>query len=405
MKQINTIKPRLSVLSTSIALAISGLGMPLISHSENNITDALTNGKANTDIRLRYESVEQDNSENNASANTVRTRLGYTTGKYKNLTAFIEMENVTALGEEKYNSKINGKTGYSVIADPKGTEMNQANITYTGLSNTAIRWGQQRVILDNARFVGNVGWRQNEQTLDAFAIINNSIPDTTTTYAYVYNVNGITGGDTNVEAHILNIAYTGLETGKLSAYGYFLDFVDAPTTSQQTLGLRFTGSSKTGNDTKLIYTAEYATQSDYQDGASTIDASYLLGELGMTAAGITAKLGYEVLSGDGSYGFSTPLATKHAFNGWTDMFLTTPADGLTDTYLSVSGKISDTKLMLIYHDFSSDTGNADYGSELGFLVAKKYGKNYSAVLKYASYSAGDINVDTDKLWLQGQLKF
>ena len=32
----------------------------------------------------------------------------------------------------------------------------------------------------------------------------------------------------------------------------------------------------------------------------------------------------------------TPLATLHAFNGWADMFLTTPANGLQDLYFRAS---------------------------------------------------------------------
>ncbi|MBV1906023.1 MAG: alginate export family protein [Pseudomonadales bacterium] len=389
----------------SIALCLTGLGLPMSSQATVTLEEALTSGNANMDIRLRYESVEQNNALEDASATTVRTRLGYTTGEYKNFKAFVEMESISALGDEDYNSKTNGKTTHSVVADPTGAEMNQINLSYTAISDTVLKWGRQRMILDNARFVGNVGWRQNEQTLDAFIAINKSLPDTTATYAYVYNVNDIIAGDTNIEAHLLNVAYSGLDVGQLSGYGYLLDFVDAPTTSQQTLGLRFSGSKKIGSGTKLLYTAEYATQSDYKDGVSTIDADYLLGELGASSKGVTIKVGYEVLGGGGTYGFSTPLATKHAFNGWSDQFLATPADGLVDLYVSVAGKVAGIKFMAVYHDFSADQGSAEYGSEFGLLAAKKFTKHYSVVLKYSSYSADTHGVDTDKLWVQGQVKF
>jgi len=405
MKTLTSIPSRLSVSVASVALCLSGLTLPLNGHAAVTLTEALTGGKANMDIRLRYESVEQNNALEDASATTARTRLGYTTAEYKSFSAFAEMESISALADEEYNSTSNGKGTYSVIADPAGAEMNQVNLSYTGVSDTALKWGRQRVILDNARFVGNVGWRQNEQTLDAFAVINNSLPDTKTTYAYVYNINGITAGDTNVEAHVLNLAYSGLGIGKFSGYGYFLDFVDTPSVSQKTLGLRFTGEKAVNDSVKLLYSAEYATQSDYKDGAVTIDADYLLGELGASLNGITTKLSYEVMGGDGTYGFSTPLATKHAFNGWSDQFLVTPAEGLTDLYITIGGKVTGAKWMFVYHDFSSDQGSIDYGTETGFLLAKKFGKNYSALLKYASYSADAWKVDTDKLWLQGQLKF
>ena len=41
----------------------------------------------------------------------------------------------------------------------------------------------------------------------------------------------------------------------------------------------------------------------------------------------------------------------------------------------------------------------DLGSELNLSYVKKYGKYYSAGIKYAAYSAGDIKTDTDKFWL------
>jgi hypothetical protein len=120
-----------------------------------------------------------------------------------------------------------------------------------------------------------------------------------------------------------------------------------------------------------------------------------------------AACGYELLQGDGTYSVQTPLATLHAFNGWADQFLSTPATGLKDTYLSVGGAVVGVKLMAVYHDFSADKGGGDYGKESDLLVAKKLGKPYSVVVKYAAYSAGGAagKVDTNKLWLMGEVSF
>ena len=406
MKTQTTRPLHLNLSTPTLLICLSGFSLLPLSAQAASLDEALNSGKANIDIRLRVESIEQDNNLKDATAATVRTRLGYTTGDYNGFSAFVEMESIAALNGEDYNSKVNGNSAYSVIADPTDTEMNQASLSYTGLGDTTVKWGRQRIILDNARFVGNVGWRQNEQTYDAFSVVNHSLPDTTATYAYVYNANGITGGDVDLSAHIVNIGYNGLSAGKLTGYGYFIEFENRPADSQQTLGLRFSGKRPLSDSTTLLYSAEYAQQSDYQDGAANIDADYLLAELGAKISGISAKLSYEVLGGDGSYGFATPLATKHAFNGWADQFLTTPADGLVDTYLTVAGKVAGTKLKLVYHDFSADQGNTDYGSEWNAVAVKKYGKRFSALLKYARYAAGDSTgkVDTDKLWLQAQVK-
>ncbi len=136
--------------------------------ASQSFTEALTSGTASGDIRYRYEFVDQDNSLNNARASTIRTRLGYRTGEYQGFEAFLEAENVTAVGNENYNSTINGNTKRSVVADPTETEINQAYLRYKGFENTSLTYGRQRIALDNHRFIGNVGWRQNEQTFDGF---------------------------------------------------------------------------------------------------------------------------------------------------------------------------------------------------------------------------------------------
>lgn len=373
------------------------------------LSKALTEGTVKADVRLRYEHVDQDNAADNADGITVRTRLGYNTGKFKGFDAFVEMENNSALLED-YNSGPggNGKTKYSVIADPDGTEVNQAYLGYSGIiPDTSTKLGRQRIILDNARFVGNVGWRQLEQTYDAVRVTNTSMPDTTFNYAYMDNVKNIFSSDVDMSNHIANITYSGLGFAKIAAYGYFLEFNSssgARAASNQTLGGYIDG----GYDFeafKLLYRAEYAKQSDYDDGNSDIDADYQHFILGASAKGVTGKIGYEVLGDDDFSGFETPLATKHAFNGWADIFLNTPQDGIQDAYFLLTGKVMGVKLLGVYHDFQADKGSADYGTEIDLLAAKKIGKNYVAGIKYANYDSDDFAVDTEKFWLWGQMKF
>jgi len=165
----------------------------------------------------------------------------------------------------------------------------------------------------------------------------------------------------------------------VTGYGYLLDLIDSPAASSSTLGLHFAGGTDVSETVKALYTVEFAIQSDYKQGAATIDADYSLIEVAAKASGITAKLGVETLSDDGSYCFSTPLATAHAFNCWADKFLAMPANGLVDTFVSVADKVSGAK-------------------------TRKIG-NYTVLAKYASYSADSFATDTDKLWLMGQAKF
>lgn len=413
MYQIQTQTPRKKIfcptaLAAACSTALLGGFVTAPVFAGDNLTDALTGGKATMDMRVRYESVEQDDTAKDAEALTVRTRLGYKTGDFNNLSAFLEMSNVTSLtDEEDYNSTGNGQgnnnSAYSVIADPTNTIVNRAHLEYTGIANTTLRYGRQRIIFDNARFIGNVGWRQTEQTYRAFRVINKSLSDTTLNYAYLNTQSRIFADTLSLKAHLLNASYSGLGLGKLTGYAYLLEFPDAAAASNQTLGVRFKGATK--GATKFTYTAEYASQSEYKDGTQG-DKTYTRLEGGIGVSGITASVGYEVLGSDnGNSGFSTPLATLHGQNGWADQFLGTPDNGLVDTYIKVGGKAGGVKLLAVYHEYTADEGSDDYGTELNLLAAKKFGKNYSAGLKYAAYEADTHNVDADKLWLWGGLKF
>jgi hypothetical protein len=394
--------------SCMLASAVATLSVVSPAVQADSFTDALTGGTAKADVRLRYETVDQDNALDNADGLTVRTRLGYNTEKFEGFDAYVEMENNSALIED-YNSGPggNGKGKYSVIADPDNTEVNQAYLGYSGIPDTVAKLGRQRMILDNARFIGNVGWRQLEQTYDALRATNTSLPDTTFNYAYIDNVKDIFSSDADMSNHVINASYKGLSFANLGAYAYLLEFNSssgARAASNQTLGAYIDGSYDI-DSVKLLYRAEYAQQSDYEDGNSDIDADYKHFILGASVGGITAKLGYELLGADDFSGFETPLATKHAFNGWADLFLNTPTNGLEDSYVMVTGKVMGVKLLGVYHDFKADEGSTDYGTEIDLLAAKKFGKNYSGGIKYANYEADDFAVDTEKFWLWGQMKF
>ena len=392
-----------SLVCVLAGLSAAGFSMTV---SSDSFIEALTGGTPVMDARMRYEYVDQDNSLKAANGLTLRTRLGYGTGKFHGFDFFTEFSNTSALVDD-FNSGPggNGNTKYSVIADPDVTVVDQAYLGFSGIQKLDLRVGRQRIILDNARFVGNVGWRQNEQTFDAGLMKNTFLPDTTLTYSYLDQVNNIFDIGVDTQTHLANAHYEGFGFGTFTAYGYFMKFPDNKTASQKTIGLRFNGDTSLSEDTKLLYTAEYAKQSDYKDGDSDIDADYVHLMLGASTHGITAKLGYELLGADDFSGFETPLATKHAFNGWADIFLNTPVDGLQDIYVLVSGKVAGIKLVGVYHDFQADKGGDDYGSELDLLAVKKFGKHYSVGIKYAHYDADDFAVDTDKFWLWGGIKF
>ncbi|HFC54329.1 MAG TPA: hypothetical protein ENJ43_07840 [Gammaproteobacteria bacterium] len=375
----------------------------------HTFTDALTGGTPSLDMRLRMENVSDDAKPDDANALTLRTRLGYMTQDYAGWKIFGEMTNTSAFGDHDYASpdaKGAMKTTYAKVADPELSRINQAWVSYSGVSDTVFKLGRQRVILDNARFVGNVGWRQTEQVYDALVVANTSLPDTTLIYGFVSRAYNIVGAEVPSQSHVVNISYNGLPFGKITGYAYLLDLQkDSGALDSQTLGLRFGGKQALSDDFNLLYALEFANQGEYADANDGRDANYTKLELGGSFAGVTAKVGQEKLGGDGTYSFQTILATKHAFNGWADKFLTTPANGLVDNYFSIGAKPMGIKLLAVYHTFSADEGGDDYGKELNLLAAKKLGKNYSVGLKYANYEADTHGDDTNKVWLWGQLKF
>ncbi len=76
--------------------------------------------------------------------------------------------------------------------------MNRLQLTNTSLPDTTLTLGRQRINLDDQRFVGNVGWRQNEQTYDGFRVVNKSIPNLTVDVTYFDQVNRVFGKESPV---------------------------------------------------------------------------------------------------------------------------------------------------------------------------------------------------------------
>ncbi|GLQ33421.1 alginate export family protein [Litoribrevibacter albus] len=402
-----------NVLGLAVAAAIAGQVTTASADLGSDITEALKGGTAYGDFRLRYEMVDQDNALKDADALTLRSRLGYKTGEVQGFSGVIEFEDSrNVAGMDDYDNTQGKNQGeYSVIADPETTELDQGYLQYKNELVTT-KFGRQVLTLDNHRFVGHVGWRQDRQTFDAVTLNATPIKDLSIQYAFLDQRNRILAeeADVNSKDHLLNVGYK-TPFGKLSAYAYLLENEDVEDDALDTYGLRFNGKAEVSSDLKALYTLEYATQ-DKEAVAGDNDADYMNLEAGAEFKGVTAKLGYEVLgSDDGDYGFSTPLATLHKFNGWADQFLATPKQGLVDMSVAVSGTLAGVKLAAVYHEFEADEESNDVddlGSELDLSVTKKFSDNYSGGIKYAAYSAGDSGankVDTDKAWLWVSAKF
>ena len=399
---------KLRLLTTAMVAIV--FTFPLTGHSQavTNIQEMVAGGDVSLSLRYRYELVDQEGISKNANASTLKSRLTYKSAEFNGFKATLEFNNVTVVGDENYRTPTNGNTAYPIVADPVGNDLNQALLSYSGGKYSAAL-GRQRVLHGDQRFVGGVGFRQNEQTYDAITLSSKALGPISLNYSYLWGVNRIFGPkDSAVQAkkwdsnsHILYAKMTPSKGQAVNAYAYFLDFANAAANSSRTLGISYSAKLD-----PFSVKAAYATQSDYGDNPNDYQADYIMAEITAPWKPVKVSLGYEVLGSDaGTAAFKTPLATLHKFQGWADKFLATPAAGIQDTYLKLAGKLGSTKVALFYHEFDADFGSASLGSEWDLVATYPIKKGISAQLKYATYSADAHASDTDKLWLTFSAKF
>ena len=298
-------------------------------------------------------------------------------------------------------------------------KVSQANISYGTKAITGLA-GRKTVNLDNQRFIGSVGWKQNFQTLDLVAVTGNAgFEKLSYLVAYVYGVSAIadagngadganpayTGGVTSgyTTSVATNVSYKIIPEAKVTAYAYMLG------SYSDTFGASITGDIEASKKIKLNYRAEYAMQkgSTLETGHLGVtknkNSKYMNFDLGANLYGALVGFNYELLGGrraddSASSSFQTPLATKHKFNGFADQFLVTPDAGLVDMNFRVGYKAKGIgKLIAWYHMFSTqtklggvDTGSA-YGNEIDLVYANKISSvdGLSVLLKGAMFMNDD----------------
>lgn len=361
------------------------------------------------DTRIRYEAVDQPATD--ADAVTIRVRPGIALATSSGFSALIEGEGTLAIVDHYRDAPFAPVNGYSVVPDPQNIELNRIQLQYKSKALT-LTGGRQRINLDDQRFVGSVGWRQNEQTFDAVraeAVLGPVALDGT----YAWSQRTIFGIDAGVrQAYSGEYVFLGAGVGvgpvKVKGFAYLLDFDGSEPvalTSSQTYGLRATAGFKLGGKGKLDLAASYASQSDYRANPADYSASYIAAEAKLGWGPVAVTGGYEKLGSDKGRAFQTPMATLHKFNGWADLFLTTPNAGLEDVYGGVSVALPTVKALpglnaaVVYHQFDSDVGGVDYGSEWDAQIGFKLSKT-AVLLKYADYDANGFGVDTRKFWVQ-----
>ena len=411
---------RKRILGWVVLIAIVGVPGVTLSADEakesekkepETLAEALRKGEYGINLRYRYEHVSDDAEKfdgRNGIASTLRTTIDYRSLSFHGFGFKLQAENVTDIGHGDAHNNLgagdlwNGVTDRPAIPDPEITEFQQYALRYDGLRDTGFYAGRQELNLREQRFVGAVGWRQHHQTFDSFHVDTKALSRTHLTYAFLARQNTIFGSSQSMGSNVLMVDIDAGSPGTLTVYGIDLDYDEdaASGLSTRTFGARWKGSFDVGDNWKIPYHVELADQSDTGKNPANVDAGYLRLEVGGKCKLFWVKGGYELLEGSLDDGrFTTPLATLHKWNGWADKFLNTPATGLVDLFVAAGAKRGRTNGVLVYHDFSADSGGADYGTELDLLVSWKAPWNQTFAAKAAFYSADGFSADTDKFWL------
>lgn len=387
-------------VSRALFVALMAAG---VAHAAPALSDA---HGPQLDLRYRLEQVRQDGFHHDALASTLRTRLGYRFAWTGGWSALVSMQDNRVIGDDRYNSTRNGRTGYPVVADPGDTELDQAYMEYRGWKALDLRLGRQVIKLDNDRFVGNVGFRQLEQSFDAFRATWTPADALRIDYAYLTRVNRIFGAHhpdplkarQNLDTHLLHAVWTR-SSGTLVGYLYLIGNQSLPAASHRDLGLRWVGHAAHATDWHVDYTLEAARQRAWKSGTLEGSRHYLHAGITLGARAWIGKLGHERLQGNGVSALQTPLATLHAFNGWSDRFLVTPPGGLADSYAALGWNANQWHLQAIAHRFGATHTRLHYGNELDFSAAYAFDRHLATSLALAHYRADHYGASTRTLWL------
>ncbi len=375
-------------------------------------TNNLNAGTLTAELLVGYEHADLDgNGAKAANAFLTRTRLSYKAVNSEGFGTHIQAQYVGPVNDH-YSYPGGGNGSYDIVADPENFRLHQAYLAYTGYDSHA-RVGAQEIILDNARFIGNVGWRLNAQSFNAGAIQNNSVENLKLYYAYTESINTILGTINHERRyHLANAEYNLNENNKASAFAYLQRNTSSGTGPNK---LDTFGARTWGKNDAISHEATIALQRDSFYG-------HVFGEINVDVANVGG--GVEYISGGSSSHdqFQTLDGTAHKFNGWADQFLGTGLGGtgldggLLDVYGQVSATLAEKlKLMGVVHYFNTTDERVNgwegpYGYEIDALAKYPICKNFDMLAKVAYYikdgdSTRNPTADETVFWLRGTLKF
>ena len=374
------------------------------------------------DFRGRYESVEQTG-KLEAESLTLRSRLGVRFKPADERFSFLaEVENsFTIAGDDDRNTSLDPLPQYATINDPDFTELNRAQLTFKPDDVISFTVGRQYLGFDGNRIIGSPGHRQDKNSHDA-ALMTFERGGFEANYVYHWQLNRGPGDDVNWEtdAHLFHASYGVNDAVKLSGFVYLIDIPEPgrENLSNTTYGARLTGSTSLG-EVGVSYDLLVAAQNDSGSATASFDNTLIDSGVAFSRNGARLALGYDVVSGDGTYAFANPLAANHGTAGWADVFhgggRAAPANGLEDFHVEVSygasvdaSAIESWRAGLTWHEFESENTSDDLGNELDLFVSLNFANDVSLSFEMADYDGPDAvyaPTDRTKYWVTLGYKF
>jgi len=366
--------------------------------------EAIAGGDPILDVNLRWGYAKQDMLDASHAA-TVRTRLGYQTGSFRGVSGLVEMVNTASPKPSGFFDGVEtNEKGQTIIADPERTDVNRAWLGFAreDWAGLDLKGGRQRIKLDDDRWVGNVGWRQNEQTFDAARLQSNlGLEKLLVQYVHAWEVNRIFADrgpesrrDFNPRSHFVNVSYDHGPSLKGVFFAYLIDPSedDFQGLGSQTYGVRLTGKVPIGETLSMPYQGSYAFQQDWGDNPTSYAAHYVFAEAGIARDQIgRISVGFELLGSDRDSVVVTPFSTAHKFNGFADVFLNNGGNrGLRDLFVSIAPEIplAGVKLELIVHRFWDDQGGDLLGQEYDAVARYDINRHVGLLYKFAYFDGG-----------------
>jgi hypothetical protein len=379
-------------------------------HVGNEIAEAFKHGTPSVQLRLRHEEAKQGTLDK-AKATTLRSAVGFETAEFSKSKIKLEIIDVANFFGQRYNPAVTdlSKPWYSKINDAKGAGITEGNLAFYGLNKNLITVGRQFIRLDNRRMVAKNDWRQFPQSFDALTVNNTFIESLDLFYGLLTHINTTqansrsAGGRRTLHTHLINGRWSGYQYGTITGYVYLNRDRTIPTNSHGMLGFIVTGTEEQTNF--CDFRVELARQRSNFGNPVKYTAHYAYGRIDKTVDMFTGGLGAERISGNASHAnrnFNMPLGTRHEFNGYAEVFSTTPSQGLQDYFAAVGVKHKDLAVTLTYHYFLFDKtlSTKRAGNEVDLLIEFKINEQFNISTAYASYNPSNkATVRTRRFWV------